>query len=70
MPTDLKTIFDSFDIDKNGILCFSEVKLAIEKTKIVQPKDLLEFFKIQDKNGDGVIDYDEFVALVKCLDTR
>lgn len=60
---EIKNEFDFFDADKNGQIDVGEFW---ELLKILSPKateaQANEGFSIIDENGDGTIDFDEFLA--------
>lgn len=57
----LKSVFDAFDVDGNGTISVDEFKALIDDSD-----DLWEMIiKKVDKNGDGVIDFNEFRRSLK-----
>lgn len=65
--TKLKALFTKFDEDANGQLTMDELRRGLKKvTKGKIPKDQLEnMVKEADKDGDGQIDYEEFVEVIE-----
>ena len=56
--------FIKYDKDKNGVITRDEFKKCLEnttKTKLTK-EQIDRVMKNADKNGDGRIDYDEFIA--------
>lgn len=61
--------FNSFDTDRNGIICARDLKKVLERIRGV-PHSLEECKRLiqrVDSNGDGVIDLAEFGALAASL---
>lgn len=57
----MRTIFDSFDKDKNGYLEKDEIKKVSEELgKPLTPEELDKVMKMMDLNKDGKISFDEF----------
>lgn len=55
-------IFRSFDENNDGTIDASEMKKVIlEMRKVVSDKEIDRIMTIMDKNGDGAIDYQEFL---------
>ena len=58
----LRKKFDELDLNNDGYLSSEELKLAMEQIGFEMDKDALEIMmKMADTNGDGKIDYKEFV---------
>ena len=55
--------FCVFDKDKSGHISKKEL-MEVLKTQKTHEKDIEEYIKAVDKNGDGVIDYKEFLYLM------
>jgi calcium-dependent protein kinase len=61
----LKRIFISLDTSKDGQLSIEEIKNGMEKAfgKLKgTSKDFNELVKILDKDGNGLVDYTEFIT--------
>jgi calcium-dependent protein kinase len=61
----LRKMFLELDVDGSGTLTVEEIETALGQTSLggsVDHADVLELVKRADANGDGVIDFDEFVA--------
>merc|ERR1719288_121986 len=59
---EMREAFKIFDRDGNGYIDLKELKTVI--TRMGEPlsdKEAEEIFKVADLNGDGKLDYDEFV---------
>ncbi|KAL4955329.1 hypothetical protein BDW69DRAFT_160822 [Aspergillus filifer] len=62
---ELRSAFAVFDQDKNGTISADELRRVL--TSIgdnVSDADVEEMLKLADVNGDGTIDYEEFVKLM------
>jgi hypothetical protein len=61
----LKAIFDRFDVDDDGSLTGSELKVALKVAVGVEfpDSDVAEFVKLADTDGTGTISFDEFKAI-------
>ena len=57
----LRSIFDSFDTERNGVLSFDEFKAALEKMGY-EEDDINDIFESIDLNQNGQIMYTEFLA--------
>lgn len=57
----LKSVFDAFDDDGNGTISIEEFKTVIEESDDLWEK----IIKRVDRNGDGLIDFDEFKRSLK-----
>ena len=54
----------NFDKDKSGKISKDELIVALKAEKS-QEKEIENFIKAVDKNKDGKIDYNEFLALMQ-----
>jgi calcium-dependent protein kinase len=62
----LRNAFDSFDIDKNGIITKEDIINILKIEKLFDAKKLaLDIIEPNDINKDGKIDFDEFCKLMK-----
>jgi len=64
----LRKVFRAFDLDDSGKISASELKAAAESvaddaSKFIDVADCAELIKDADVNGDGEIDFEEFIAL-------
>jgi calcium-dependent protein kinase len=58
-------LFEEIDLDHSGTLTVEEIEAALARVVPdgVQHQQVLEFVRMADTNGDGVIDFEEFKAL-------
>ena len=56
--------FASFDADKNGFITKQEFIQAIKERGVISPDQIDELLKENDADGNGEIDFEEFVALM------
>lgn len=59
---DSKAMFRAMDLDSNGLITLAEIQKNMRDTHSPIPKDLESLVGDIDANGDGSIDYSEFVA--------
>ncbi|GAX77057.1 hypothetical protein CEUSTIGMA_g4503.t1 [Chlamydomonas eustigma] len=57
----LRNMFREIDTDKNGVISFAELNEALNSKGLAQAQ-AQELLKNTDVNGDGVIDYEEFLG--------
>jgi calcium-dependent protein kinase len=60
----LVNAFNEFDKDKNGKITSSELKDILGKDTNISASVWDDMIKAADTNGDGVIDFDEFMAMM------
>jgi len=68
----LKKSFVEFDIDGDGFISKEELSRVIGKVgKMVRPEELDQMYEIVDKDGNGLLDFKEFIDLMdaNCLCT-
>eukprot|EP00049_Salpingoeca_infusionum_P018693 m.358361 g.358361 ORF g.358361 m.358361 type:complete len:145 (-) comp18130_c0_seq1:257-691(-) len=62
---ELKTAFGVFDRDKNGVITPDEIRALLQDLEErPSQQDIDDIVQAMDVNGDGQIDYDEFVKLM------
>lgn len=67
--TQLRAAFDEFDTDKSGDISVDEIVLAMAKVgTTVSLEQAEKLVAAGDQDGDGNIDFDEFVVMMKDLD--
>lgn len=69
MPTaeELKQVFDKFDSNRDGKISpeeYQAILKALGKRDLVR-KEVQKIFEVADLDGDGFIDYNEFVEMQK-----
>ena len=63
----LRNVFRQFDVNKNGTLCCDELAAMLVKLQLAVPKRHLEaLLRKFDRNGNGVVEFEEFVAYLTC----
>jgi len=61
-----KEAFMKFDVNKTGIISAAELKQVMASIgENMSTKELQDMIKEADSNGDGFIDYQEFVKIIK-----
>lgn len=64
----LRNVFNTFDTDGNGVLDKSELKAAFKDFRGGLSDEAIDaIIADADTNNDGVVSFEEFVALVKKL---
>ena len=62
----IDSIFDSMDVDKNGLINYTEfISALIDYEKLVRKEQLLECFKSYDADSSGKINFNEFCDMIK-----
>ena len=65
-PNDIINIFNEMDVDKNGLINFTEfVSAMMDYDKFVKKEQLLECFRSYDTDGSGKISFEEFCDMIK-----
>lgn len=65
VKTDLKKAFQVFDLNGDGFISREELQKVLTKMgEKLTDKEVDEMMKKADKNGDGKIDYDEYVDMM------
>ena len=63
---DIVNMFNDMDIDKNGLVNYTEfVSALMDYRKMIKKEQLLECFKSYDTDGSGKISFDEFCDMIK-----
>lgn len=66
MDDDIRLAFRAFDLDGNGQIDRDELKQVLEKLgESLTDEEIAEMIAEADTNGDGVISYEEFRAMMK-----
>jgi Ca2+-binding EF-hand superfamily protein len=67
--TERKAVFDALDTDKNGVIDTSEFCAACARLGLTLTRPEVEvLLEHYDKNGDKVVDFQEFGALIASLE--
>jgi calmodulin len=62
---EMRQAFRVFDIDGNGLIDAHELKLTmLNLGENLSDRDVKQMIKLADRNGDGKIDYEEFIAMM------
>lgn len=62
---ELKEIFRSFDLDRNELVAFWELKSAVDLYQLqISDRDIRKMIKIADNSGEGFVDFVEFTAIM------
>lgn len=65
----LREAFKIFDRDGNGFIDMAELRHIITRLgDILSPQEADEFMREADLNGDGKLDYDEFLKYMRELE--
>ena len=63
---DVVNMFNEMDVDKNGLVNYTEfVSALMDYEKSIKKEQLLECFKSYDTDGSGKISFDEFCDMIK-----
>lgn len=60
----LKVAFQAFDLDQNGVITVDEIKEILQDGQVADEDTWKLMLKEADMNGDGVIDFQEFIRLM------
>ncbi|MCQ2821361.1 MAG: protein kinase, partial [archaeon] len=63
----LKYAFNYFDKKKQGVICLDDVKEIFKKNITFSDDDFQAIIDEVDKNGDGVIQFEEFKEMMKAI---
>ncbi|XP_066886837.1 calmodulin-like [Kogia breviceps] len=61
---DLRTAFHAFDLDGNGYISVAELKRAMAQLEEVSQEELAILIREADVDGDGQVNYKEFVRVL------
>lgn len=62
---EMRQAFRVFDIDGNGVIDENELKITMFNLgENLSDCDVKQMIKLADRNGDGKIDYEEFIAMM------
>ena len=68
VAAEVEKIWITYDLDKNGVLDFDEVKVYLKKVCPHMPEDqLIHVYNKIDLNKNGTIDKEEMAVFVKAL---
>ena len=63
---DVVNMFKEMDIDKNGLVNYTEfVSALMDYRKMIKKEQLLECFKSYDTDGSGKVSFEEFYDMIK-----
>ena len=63
---DVVNMFNEMDIDKNGLVNYTEfVSALMDYRKMIKKEQLLECFKSYDTDGSGKVSFEEFYDMIK-----
>ena len=62
---EMRQAFRVFDIDGNGLIDAQELRLTMKNLgEDLSAEDVKAMIRAADKNGDGKIDYEEFIKMM------
>eukprot|EP01088_Endostelium_zonatum_P020516 TRINITY_DN7608_c0_g1_i1.p1 TRINITY_DN7608_c0_g1~~TRINITY_DN7608_c0_g1_i1.p1 ORF type:complete len:153 (-),score=58.12 TRINITY_DN7608_c0_g1_i1:81-539(-) len=63
---EMRVVFETFDKDKNGFISAQELKSMMFKLgEKLSDSELADMMREADSNGDGQVDYNEFVQIMR-----
>ena len=63
---EIMNMFNEMDVDKNGLVNFTEfISAMMDYEKFIKKEQLLECFKSYDTDGSGKISFKEFCDMIK-----
>lgn len=63
---EMKKMFKEIDVDKNGLINYTEfISALLDYNKVVKKEQLLECFKSYDTDENGKISFEEFCDMIK-----
>jgi Ca2+-binding EF-hand superfamily protein len=65
MQLDIETLFNCYDLDKNGFIEPKELRKVMKRLtgEKLSKQDIAEMMNVADRNGDGLLDKNEFALL-------
>ena len=68
---ELVTMFNEMDVDKNGLINFTEfISALMDYEKFIKREQLLECFRSYDTDNSGKISFEEFCDMIKPQDEQ
>ena len=64
LRSEIRREFRAIDADKNGSISKEELLKSIKERGVISPDQIDEFLKETDVDGNGEIDFEEFVAIM------
>jgi len=62
---EMKRAFRTFDIDGDGVISMEELEIIMKcLDENISDQDLIEMIESADRDGNGVIDYEEFIQMM------
>ena len=65
MELDVETLFNCYDLDRNGYIEPKELRKVMKRLtgEKLSKRDIEEMISVADTNGDGLLDKSEFALL-------
>ena len=63
--SNIRAAFDMLDADRNGYITRDEISNALRSSSRLTEEEIDSIIDDVDVNGDGHIDYPEFLAMIK-----